>query len=104
MKKSFDSASDLDGYDDLNDDDKAKVDLAWENGKVADEDIPESAKKADDGEEKSKKKKASTKKKVRSLVICFRDHAYVYPQTDEDGADEEKPKKKETVKKPRAKV
>jgi len=33
----------MDGYDELNAEDKAKIDAAFENGHVADEDIPDSA-------------------------------------------------------------
>ncbi|KAG6899853.1 hypothetical protein C0993_006197 [Termitomyces sp. T159_Od127] len=68
MKKSFSSSSELDGYDDLRPEDKAKVDAAWEAGHVADEDIPESAKKPagqenEDDEEKPKKKAGAKKAK-----------------------------------------
>ena len=51
MKKSFSDASELDGYEDLKPEDQEKVNKAWEEGHVADEDIPESARKADDGED-----------------------------------------------------
>ena len=57
--------SELDGYDDLNSEDKNKLSKAWEDGHVAEEDIPETAKKPvgeDGGEEKPKKKKATAKK------------------------------------------
>ena len=67
MKKSFESASDLDGYGDLTPEDAAKIDKAWEDGRVADEDIPESARKPDDGEKPKTKKAAS--KKVRGILI-----------------------------------
>ncbi|KAI0319442.1 hypothetical protein OF83DRAFT_1110333 [Amylostereum chailletii] len=84
MKKSFDQAEDLDGFDELEDEDKERIRKAWEDGRVADEDIPETARKADkgDGEEdeeedepKPKRKRAAPKKKEA-----------------EDGA-EEKPKR-----------
>lgn len=68
MKRYFDVASDLDGYDELRPEDQAKVDKAWEEGHVEDEDIPESAKKAEGDEEeedeKPKKKRAPAKPKV----------------------------------------
>lgn len=81
MKKSFNEASELDGYDDLNPEDKEKLDKAWEVGHVADEDIPESAKKpaGEEGEEEKPKKKKPVAKK-----------------TDEDGG--EKPKKTRVTK------
>ncbi|KAJ3535013.1 hypothetical protein NM688_g7039 [Phlebia brevispora] len=71
MKKSFEDADELDGFDELRDEDKEKIRTAWEVGHVADEDIPESARKKDeDGDEeegegeegeKPKKKKAPAK-------------------------------------------
>ena len=67
MKKSFEEADELDGFDELNADDQAKISKAWETGHVADEDIPESARKPegdgdeDDEDEKPAKKKATKK-------------------------------------------
>ncbi|EIW77057.1 zf-PARP-domain-containing protein [Coniophora puteana RWD-64-598 SS2] len=89
MKNSFESADELDGYEDLKDEDQERIRKAWDDGKVADEDIPETARKPDNGEEeeeeeeKPKKKRAPRKKK------------------DED-EDDEKPKKP-AARKPRAK-
>jgi len=80
MKKSVQEASDLDGYDDLRPEDQATVIKAWQDGHVADEDIPDSARKPadEDGEEKPKKtKKAAVKKKAN----------------ESDGEAAEKPKK-----------
>ncbi|KAK0211509.1 zf-PARP-domain-containing protein [Armillaria fumosa] len=85
VKEQFEKASEVDGYDDMKPEDQAKVDKAWEDGQVADEDIPETARKAEgepeEEEEEEKPKKARGKKKA------------------EDG--EEKPKKPRA---PRAKV
>jgi hypothetical protein len=81
MKKSLNEASDLDGYDALSPEDKGKIDKAWIDGHVADEDIPESGKKpiGEEGEEeKPKRKKAAAKK------------------TDEEAAD--KPKRARATK------
>lgn len=67
IKSRIESASELDGYEDLTPEDKEKVDKAWEAGEVAPEDIPESAKKAqgtgdeDDEEKKPKGRKAAAK-------------------------------------------
>jgi len=93
VKKSFEEASEIDGYDALSPEDQARVIKAYQEGHVADEDIPESAKKpaddedekpkkagrkkkADDDEgepaEKPKKAKASTSKVVRFLLYFFR--------------------------------
>ena len=89
MKKKFEEASELDGYEDLNEDDRAKVTKAWVDGHVAEEDIPESAKKPeaeagdedDDDDEKPKKKRAPKKK-----------------AGDADGEAKEKPKRTRTTK------
>jgi hypothetical protein len=71
MTSSMSEASELDGYEDLKPEDQKKVSAAFAAGKVADEDIPESAKKPggagageeeDEDEEKPKKKKAPAKK------------------------------------------
>lgn len=68
MKNSFDEADELDGFEELSEGDQEKIRKAWEDGKVADEDIPESARKADDEEndeeeeEKPKAKKGGKKK------------------------------------------
>ncbi|KAL0570603.1 hypothetical protein V5O48_011351 [Marasmius crinis-equi] len=78
MKTQFSEASELDGFEELNSEDQERVKQAYENGHVADEDIPDSARKPEgDGDEeddeKPKKKGRATKKK--------------------DDDDEEKPKK-----------
>ena len=65
------NVEDLDGFDELKDEDKAKIRTAWEVGHVAEEDIPETAKKTadtdgaedEDGEKAPKKKRAPKKKK-----------------------------------------
>lgn len=87
MKAKFAAPDDLDGFEDLKEEDQERVRQAWEQGHVADEDIPSTARKpADDadiegGEEKPKKKRAPAKKK-----------------TDTVGGEEEKPKKKRATK------
>jgi hypothetical protein len=61
MKKEITGPSELEGYQTLTEPDKAKILKAWEDGHVADEDVPESARKAVDSEsgieEKQKKEK-----------------------------------------------
>lgn len=74
VKKIHDEASEIDGFEDLTPEDQAKITTAWEEEHVADEDIPDSARKpakgADDGEEDEehedgeKPKKAPRKKKA----------------------------------------
>ncbi|KAF9240721.1 hypothetical protein BU15DRAFT_27940, partial [Melanogaster broomeanus] len=85
MKAQFTTADELDGFEDLNDEDKDRLRRAFDEGKVADEDIPESARKpaGDDAEEgdKTKKKRAPAKKKAEA-----------------EADDEEKPKKKRATK------
>jgi hypothetical protein len=87
IKKSFPEADELDGYEDLNEEDQAKIVKAYEDGHVADEDIPDSARKPEadededeDGEPKPKKKAAPKKKKVEG--------------NDDDDAEAEAPPKK----------
>lgn len=83
MKKSFGEGSELDGYDDLKPEDQAKIVKAWQDGHIADEDIPDSARKpvGEDGEEKPKKaRKAPAKKKAM----------------ESDGEADERPKKSAT--------
>jgi hypothetical protein len=76
VKKSFEDVSELDGYEVLNPEDQARVIKAYQEGHVADEDIPESARKPAD-EEEEKPKKAGRKKKA----------------DDDEGEPAEKPKK-----------
>lgn len=67
MKNSFNEADELDGFDDLNDEDQERIKKAWEDGHVAAEDVPESAKKSDGDEEdedEEKPKKKGGKKKA----------------------------------------
>ncbi|PPQ70814.1 hypothetical protein CVT26_014058 [Gymnopilus dilepis] len=80
VKKKFEDASELDGFEDLREPDRARVVKAWQEGHVADEDIPESARKPEGEEDKPKKapRKASKKKA---------------DQSDGEDAEEEKPKK-----------
>lgn len=65
MKNSFEQASELDGYEDLKPEDQEKVDKAWEDGHVADEDIPDSARKPAGDEEEVEKKKKAPKRKAK---------------------------------------
>ncbi len=88
MKKSFDEADELDGFEDLSEEDQDKIRKAWEEGHVADEDIPETARKpdADDDEDGGKKKKkGKAVKKAKDEDGDGEEH---------DGDEEEKPVKK----------
>ncbi|KAF7975544.1 hypothetical protein HWV62_9383 [Athelia sp. TMB] len=96
MKKSFGEAAELDGYDELRAEDRARVDAAWAEGRVADADVPESARKPakdgeDDAEEKPKKKRAPAKKKAKAA-------------SDAEEDEEEKPKRKRAPAKKKAKA
>lgn len=75
VKAKYGEASEVDGFEDLRPEDQDRIIKALEAGKVAEEDIPDSAKKAEDDEEEPKKAKRAPKKKA------------------EDGETEEKPKK-----------
>jgi hypothetical protein len=85
MKKFFPDPTDLDGYEDLKPEDQQKIMTAYEAGHVAEEDIPETAKKHDgeggddeeEEEEEKPKKKGGKKRKA-----------------DDEGGEEDKPKKK----------
>lgn len=118
MKAKFSSPDDLDGFEDLKEEDQERVRRAWEEGRVADEDIPPTARKptdaadGEDDEEKPKKKRAPAKKKVEaegdSEEKPRRKRATKPKKTDEEAEDEaedteEKPKSA-PAKKSRAKV
>ncbi|KAI0070546.1 zf-PARP-domain-containing protein, partial [Panus rudis PR-1116 ss-1] len=45
IKEIIDAPEDLDGFEELKPEDQEKIRHAWQDGKVAEEDIPESAKK-----------------------------------------------------------
>lgn len=83
MKDKFSSPEELDGFEDLKDEDQERVRRAWEEGHIADEDIPPSAQKpeGEEEEEKPKKKRAPAKKKA-----------------EPEGDEEEKPRKKRATK------
>ena len=68
MHKQFESAADLDGYEALKPEDQAKVDKAWEEGHVADEDIPETARKPEGEAEEAEEKPKKSRKKAK--VCC----------------------------------
>ncbi|OCH87137.1 zf-PARP-domain-containing protein [Obba rivulosa] len=69
MKTIHEEAEELDGFENLTAEDQDKVVKAWEDGHVADEDIPDTARKPeaeangdDEDEDKPKKKRGSKKK------------------------------------------
>lgn len=62
MKAAHEDPSDLDGYEDLKDEDKAKVVKAWQEGHVDPADVPET--QTQPGDEPEKKKRAPRKKKA----------------------------------------
>ncbi|KAF9508129.1 hypothetical protein BS47DRAFT_1303166 [Hydnum rufescens UP504] len=68
MKKKHPEVEDLDGFEDLDDGFQAKIETAWQEGHVADEDIPDSARKGPDDtnedEDDDKKKKTASKRKA----------------------------------------
>jgi hypothetical protein len=87
MKNTLGDVEELDGFEELKDEDKDRLRKAWEEGHVATEDVPETADASKilpganaDDEEKPKRKRAPAKKKAKD---------------EEDGDDEplEKPKR-----------
>ena len=83
MKKSIEEADELDGFEDLQEGDQEKVRKAWEEGHVADEDIPESARKPTDeeeeeGDEEKPKKKAAAKKEGKKAKAAASDEPGVF--------------------------
>jgi hypothetical protein len=114
MKAQFESADDLDGFDELKDEDKERIQKAWEDCKVADEDIPETARKAagddaEDDEEKPKKRAPAKAKKDASAEDGEKPKRKRAPPKakkveDEGDEDAEEKPKKAPARKPRAKV
>jgi hypothetical protein len=113
IKKSFSEGSEVDGYDDLTPEDQAKIVKAWQDGHVADEDIPPTARKPadEDGEEKPKKAKRAPAKKKAAAVSdgeaeerpkSKRKAAVKKTVEDEAGEDDEKEEEEEKPKKKRA--
>merc|ERR1711939_785462 len=93
MSKVFNSASELDGYEDLRPEDQAKIDKAFEDGHVDPDDVPESAKKPEDdeaaegeGDESPAKRKKPAAKKSKKAK-------------EEEGAPDEAEEKKAAPKK-----
>lgn len=70
LKKTISEPSQLEGYNNLRESDRTKIVKAWEDGRVAEDDIPESAKSTVNGfgEEKPKKKKDGGNKKAARKV------------------------------------
>ncbi|KAF8316801.1 zf-PARP-domain-containing protein [Clavulina sp. PMI_390] len=64
VKEMISEAADLDGYDDIGEENQAKIDKAWEEGHVADEDIPPTARKPEGEDGKAKGKGKAKKGKV----------------------------------------
>ncbi|TNY19268.1 poly polymerase and DNA-ligase Zn-finger region-domain-containing protein, partial [Rhodotorula diobovata] len=100
MKESFEEAEELDGFEDLKPEDQERVKKAFDVGHVADEDIPDSARKpeadddgAEDDDEKPKKK-ASKAKGGSKKKKAAKDE-----DDDEAGSDGEPKEKKKKVRK-----
>ncbi|KAF8956286.1 hypothetical protein BDZ97DRAFT_1671792 [Flammula alnicola] len=89
VKKNFEEASELDGFEDLKPEDQARVTKAWEVGEVADEDIPESARKPEGEEDEEKPKKAAKKAPAKKKAAA----------AESDGEAPEEPKKRASTSK-----
>ena len=70
LKKRHAEASDIDGFEEISEEDQRRVEKAYEEGHVADEDIPDTARKPaeDDKDKVEGKKKKASKKQAR--VCC----------------------------------
>ena len=73
MQDMYSKPSDLDGYNDLKPEDQSKIQKALEEGHVAEEDIPESAKKGEAGgeeeeEDKPRREQETTKRERKKLL------------------------------------
>ncbi|KAL1744568.1 hypothetical protein HDZ31DRAFT_38296 [Schizophyllum fasciatum] len=86
IKEQFPDPSEVDGYDELKDEDKERIATAYEAGHVAEEDIPETAQKGADDEEDEKPKKKAPAKKAKEAA------------KGDDEEAEEKPKRKRATK------
>ena len=64
-QETFADADDLDGFEDLKEEDQEKLKAAWEVGRVADEDIPATSRKEGTGDEEEEKPKKRASKKER---------------------------------------
>ena len=76
VKENFSSASELDVYEDMTEEDKEKIDTAYEVGHVADEDIPESAKKPTEDEDEDKPKKKPAKRTTKKVLFFCPSYCY----------------------------
>lgn len=95
VQKSLSDPGELDGFEELNEVDKAKIIKAWQDGHVADEDIPDTARKPEGEEEEKPKKRAPAKKAAKKK-----------DEDAEEGTEEEaeeKPKKKPAKRAPKKK-
>lgn len=112
MQAKFSDPEELDGFDDLQEEDQERVRRAWTEGHVADDDIPPTARKSDDAadeeEEKPKKKRAPAKKKAEAEGDAEekpkKKRATKPKKTVEEVEDEDEAEESVPVKKPRSKV
>jgi len=74
VKEIHPEASDLDGYEDIGDENQAKLVKAWQEGHVDEEDIPESARKkpadGEDAEGEGSGKKPTRKRAPPKKIVC----------------------------------
>ena len=100
MKESLGEAEELDGFEDLNDEDKARVQKAWEEGHVDPEDVPEtqdaSIAMTEEEEKELKKKQRAEKAKAKRAEKKAAEGGE--DDNEEEDEEEEKPKKKSAAK------
>lgn len=95
VKKNLSEPGELDGFEDLDEADKAKVIKAWEDGHVTEGDIPDSARKLKGKEEENPEKRASGKEAAKKED----EHAEEGTEEEAEGKPKKKPAKDEAEEK-----
>ncbi|SGY33748.1 BQ5605_C002g01539 [Microbotryum silenes-dioicae] len=103
VKNKIDKAEDIDGFEDLREEDQERVKKAYETGHIAPEDIPESAKaKGEEGDESPADegrpaKEGHSSPNKRAPAPKAKSKSKKAQAEDEEELEEEKPKKKKTA-------
>ena len=95
MKESLGEAEELDGFEDLNDEDKARITKAWEEGHVDSADVPETqdAMIAMTEEEEKELKKQQRLEKAKAKRAEKKAAEAGEDDDEEEEEEKEKPKK-----------
>ncbi|KDE05424.1 hypothetical protein MVLG_04219 [Microbotryum lychnidis-dioicae p1A1 Lamole] len=103
VKNKIDKAEDIDGFEDLREEDQERVKKAYETGHIAPEDIPESAKAKDEegdespADEGRPAKEGHSSPNKRAPAPKAKSKSKKAQAEDEEELEEEKPKKKKTA-------